>query len=95
MINWNLFSGLNLRNVRVDSAQGLLLCLLLLTSFTSHAEQQNTPSMEFLEFLGEGVKVDGEYLDPVNYDDIGTNSLAARTDTTKTDDKSKAQDDEK
>ena len=44
--------------------------MMLSINFTLKARAEQAPSLEFLEFLGQGVQVEGEYLDPVNYQDI-------------------------
>jgi len=43
---------------------------LLMTTNPGLAAEQDALPMEFLEFLGEGVVIENEYLDPLNYSDI-------------------------
>lgn len=42
----------------------------MLSTHTLHAETTSPPSAEFLDFLAEGIVVEGEYLDPMNYQDL-------------------------
>lgn len=73
MTNWNFINGWSLRNTRVNCA---VILGLMMTMFNqpTYAGNEEIPSMEFLEFLGSGVSVEGEFLDPVNYTEIETES---------------------
>ncbi len=49
----------------------LLAALILLNMIaTVYAENDDSPSMEFLEFLGEFQTDDGEWIDPINLLDM-------------------------
>lgn len=69
---WNFTNGWSLKIVRVNRA---IVCgVIMINSIQPvQAEQvidQQTPSIEFLEFLGGGVTVEKEFLDPMNYSEI-------------------------
>jgi len=78
MKNSNFINGWNLRSVPVRFIRPVLLSIMLLTSYIAKADSKEMPSMEFLEFLGEGIEVEGEYLDAVNYEDIGSDNETAK-----------------
>lgn len=76
MKTWNFINGWSLKIARVN--RGMLVGLVM-TIFNQsvHADNKqiatdDTPSIEFLEFLGDGVAVEQEFLDPMNYSEIET-----------------------
>lgn len=81
MKNWNFISGWSLKTARVSRAvlPGLLMMfpVQLMVIETCKAggntvDIEQLPSIEFLEYLGSGVKVEDEFLDPLNYTEIET-----------------------
>jgi len=74
MTNWNFINGWSLKTARVNCAVVIGLVMTIFNQQT-YAEYNETPSMEFLEFLGTGVSVENEFLDPVNYTEIETESV--------------------
>jgi len=56
-----------------------MMMIFLMTSTPVHTEEAEALPMDFLEFLGEGIVIEDEYLDPLNYDDIGQEGVAQRT----------------
>ncbi len=93
MKNWNFTNGWSLKIARVNRA---ILASMLMVSLIQQtwASEEPAPSIEFLEFLGSGVTVDDEFLDPVNYSEIDDESVsggsvsegATKTGNEKTDD---------
>lgn len=49
---------------------------LLLTTTVSANEEEEQPAMDFLEFLGEGQTIDGNYHDPMQMQDWQQSELA-------------------
>lgn len=87
MKNWNFINGWSLKIARVNRA---ILASMLMTGLfqQTYASEEPAPSIEFLEFLGTGVTVDDEFLDPVNYSEIDDGSVsdgAIKTGNEKTD----------
>ena len=70
MKNWNFINGWSLKIALVNGVYSLIFMNLLITTNPIQAEEADTLPMEFLEFLGEGIVIEDEYLDPLNYDDI-------------------------
>lgn len=67
----NFTSGWNLRGVAPGRYSVMTVILMVLAnSQMIHAQQQELPDMELLEFLGEGVQVKNEIVDPLDYRDI-------------------------
>lgn len=67
----NFTSGWNLRGVAPGRYSVMTVILMVLAnSQMIHAQQQELPDMELLEFLGEGVQVENEIVDPLDYRDI-------------------------
>ena len=102
MTNWNFTNGWSLKTVRVNCAIFIGLTMTLFNqpiyadadkANVVHGNLESLPSIEFLEYLGTGVTVDGEYLDPVNYTEIELddkdNSAAATAAIKQTDKKQK------
>jgi len=52
--------------VWVNETHWITALFLLSVSAIAYAETEETPSMEFLEFLGEFQTEDGEWIDPLN-----------------------------
>ena len=75
MTSWNFINGWSLKTVRVSCTVVIGLIMTILNQ-QSYAETEEAPSMEFLEFLGGGVSVDNEFLDPVNYTEIDVDTVA-------------------
>ncbi len=88
MKNWNFINGWSLKTARVNGAYIFMMMTLLITSIQGHAGEQEALPMEFLEFLGEGIVIEDEYLDPVNYADIEQDTMsqnkAVQSETDKT-----------
>ena len=63
---WNFISGWHLRSVAVKCA---LISLPTITGVTplqaKDEDVQAKADMAFIEFLGEGIEVDKEYIDPL------------------------------
>ncbi len=79
MKNWNFTNGWSLKTARVKCAVvlGFLMTMLNQQTYANNVtSDEEIPSIEFLEFLGAGITVDEEFLDPMNYDEIETNSLS-------------------
>ena len=79
MKNWNFINGWSLKSVLVNSASCLMFMNLFMLSNISLAKDENAPNMELLEFLGGGIKVGDEYLDPINYSDIEHKAVMEET----------------
>lgn len=60
-------SGWNWNNTRVKR---VLIMTMLISSFNLYARDADAPDMGLLEFLGEGVSVDNEVVDPMTWQDI-------------------------
>ena len=78
MKTWNFINGWSLKIARVNR---VMLVGFVMTIFNQsvHADNKqiatdDTPSIEFLEFLGDGVAVEQEFLDPMNYSEIETDT---------------------
>ena len=74
MTTWNFTHGWSLRIARVNRVM-VAGMVMITTTQPIQAEQVNqpeTPSIEFIEFLGGGVTVNDEFLDPMNYSEIDT-----------------------
>jgi hypothetical protein len=61
--------------VWVKSYQLFAALLLVNIIAAAHAENDASPSMEFLEFLGEFQTDDGEWIDPLNLLDMEQDEL--------------------
>ena len=76
MMTWNFTNGWSLKIARVNHV--MLMSAVMIASVqpvqAQQANEQETPSIELLEFLGGGVTVNDEYLDPINYSDIDADS---------------------
>ena len=59
----NFYTGWNLKGIAVN-ASVLLMCMYSVNVF---AEPTESPSIELLEFIGDGVDVENEYVDPLGY----------------------------
>ena len=53
-------------------AHGIIVSMMMtfIHIQTAVAQQDEMPSLEFLEFLGEGVQVENEIIDPMGYSEI-------------------------
>jgi hypothetical protein len=73
MKSWNFINGWSLKTARVSRAviPGLLIMFPVQVS-GDDIDTGQMPSVEFLEFLGSGVQVEDEFLDPLNYTEIET-----------------------
>ena len=78
MKNWSFINGWSSKTALVNSVFCLMTMNLLMITSPSQAEEPETLPMDFLEFLGEGMVVEDEYLDPLNYADIDQD-VTART----------------
>ena len=76
MKSWNFTSGWSLKTVLVNSAYCLTMMNILMISNPGQAAEQEALPIEFLEFLGEGIVIEDEYLDPLNYTDIEQDEMA-------------------
>ena len=76
MKNWNFINGWSLKTIRANSVLCLMLMNLLTTASISQASDDENPGLALLEFLAEGVMVEDEYLDPMNYADIDSGTVA-------------------
>ena len=74
MKTWNFINGWSLKITRVNRVMILGVAMIMLSQQIRADEiiDQPTPSIEFLEFLGGGVTVEKEFLDPLNYSEIET-----------------------
>ena len=82
MKTWNFINGWSLKIARVNRV--MVVSVVMITpsqqiQADEIIEQPTTPSIEFLEFLGAGVTVDEEFLDPMNYSEIDTDSQQGTT----------------
>lgn len=82
---WNFINGWHLRRTRVNRVIVMFAISMSLNQLI-YASQQEPPSLEFLEFLGEGVMVEEEYLDPLNYNEIDNQSSTEPESGSDTDD---------
>lgn len=71
MMNWNFTNGWSLKTTRVNYTVVLGIIMTMINQQTI-ASNEETPSIEFLEFIGSGVTVEDEFLDPVNFTEIET-----------------------
>ena len=63
---WNFISGWHLRSVAVKCALISLPTITVVTPLQAKDEDvQAKADMAFIEFLGEGIEVDKEYIDPL------------------------------
>lgn len=76
MKNWNFTNGWSLKSTLVNSVSCLLIMNCFITSSLGQAAEQEQLPIEFLEFLGEGIVIEEEYLDPLNYADIDQSDVA-------------------
>jgi len=83
MKNWNFTNDWSLKTARVNSVSCLMIMNFIITVNPARAVEQETLPVEFLEFLAEGIVIEDEYLDPINYDEI---KQAGSADETTTDD---------
>lgn len=67
MRSWNFISGWRMKKTLVDKHWLIILFFCAFTVFDLNANEDETPSMELLEFLGEWETQDGEWFDPVNF----------------------------
>ena len=76
MKTWNFINGWSLKIARVNRVMllGVAMTTLNQQSYAANkqTQEEQTPSIEFLEFLGGGVTVEQEFLDPMNYSEIAT-----------------------
>ena len=93
MKNWNFINGWSLKIGRVNRAIVLSMLMMILSQpmFSKLAQakddltkdqlisEEQPPSIEFLEFLGGGVTVEKEFLDPMNYTEIDTGTKQDKT----------------
>lgn len=56
----------------------VLMISLLALAFDANAKDQDKPSMELLEFLGEWQTKDGEWVDPMRFLDIDDKDLSRK-----------------
>lgn len=71
MRNWISINGWRKnKTVWVNKYQYFAALLLLSVATIAYADAEETPSMEFLEFLGEFQTEDGEWIDPINLMDM-------------------------
>ena len=75
MKNLNFTSGWSFRNTRANRVLALVLVMMTLNQQV-FANQEVETSIEFLEYLGSGVTVEKEFLDPMNYSEIDAESLS-------------------
>ena len=71
MKNWNFINGWNWK--RVLSKGSVIMYVFTMTFTGTHvvrAEEYTSPDIELLEFLGEGVQVENEIIDPMGYHEI-------------------------
>jgi len=47
-----------------------LVMILMLFSSLAGADEDDSPSLELLEFLAEGTEVDGQWMDPVKMNEL-------------------------
>lgn len=64
---WNFINGWNWRNAKVKRA---LVMMALISNMSLYAQDSEAPDMALLEFLGEGVKVEEEVVDPMTWQAI-------------------------
>lgn len=64
---WTFISGWRLRSALANAMAIALMCCVQ-TLFAN--EPENMPSMEFLEFISEGVEVENEWVDPIRYQEL-------------------------
>ncbi len=57
----------------------LFIVLLSLAFESKAADEQDTPSMELLEFLGEWQTKDGDWVDPMRFLDVQEDDLKTAT----------------
>lgn len=86
MTNWNFINGWSSKTTRVNYALVLGL-IMTMSNQQTYADNEETPSIEFLEFLGSGVRVEDEFLDPVNYTEIELDAKDDRTEAKPQNDK--------
>ena len=60
-------NGWNWSNTRVKP---VLIMMMLISSCNVYARDGDVPDMKLLEFLGEGVSVDNEVVDPMSWRDM-------------------------
>jgi len=68
---WNFINGLNWKGVL--SRGSTIMCLLVMAfngTQSAFAAEDTLPDTEFLEFLGEGIQVENEIIDPMGYHEI-------------------------
>jgi len=71
MKNLSFISGWNLKSVGARSrAITYILVMMFANTQIVNAQQDETPNLEFLEFLGEGIKIEDEIIDPMGYQEI-------------------------
>jgi len=54
---------------------GLAIILMLFSSLAG-AEEDDSPSLELLEFLAEGMEVDGQWMDPIRMNELTQHSTS-------------------
>ena len=74
-------NGWNWRNATVKRA---LVTIMLICGMNLYAQNSNPPDMALLEFLGEGVKVENEVVDPITWQAIEDMTGANQTQQGKT-----------
>ena len=88
MKNWNFINGWSLKIARVNRAIVVSMLMMILSQpmLSKQAlanddliSEEQAPSIEFLEFLGGGVTVEKEFLDPMNYTEIDTGTKQDKT----------------
>lgn len=90
MKNLNFINGWSLKVIRVSCV--LAMVVMVMFNQRVFAEDEPEASIEFLEFLGNGVTVEQEFLDPMNYKEIDSDSLSDNKQDT--DQKNRQNDDE-
>lgn len=70
MRNWSFISGWNLKGVPVRYRATLYIMMMIANPQFVNAQPEQAPDLEFLEFLGEGIKVENEIIDPLGYQKI-------------------------
>jgi len=72
-VTWSFINGWHIRMSRVRQAVYILGLLFWHVQGYTDEGQTEQPSIELLEFLGDGENIDGEWLDPLNMSELHDN----------------------